>query len=164
MCRTAVNKKIKTDLSNCNKLFCNGNSRAMWNYIKKCRNVNRIPPKCISNKSLVEHYSSKFSYDKDKENCYIIQLRNKVKDKLSKIKNIRYNFTFSDVLMKKYIKKLKGNCAVGIDGICAEHLKYAIHTNLVMHLCNMFSICFNYGVTPSNFSSGILIPLLKKQP
>ena len=162
MCRTAVNKKIKTDLSNCNKLFCNGNSRAMWNYIKKCRNVNRIPPKCISNKSLVEHYSSKFLYDKDKENCYIIQLRNKVKDKLTKIKNIRYNFTFSDVLMKKYIKKLKGNCAVGIDGICAEHLKYAIHTNLVMHLCNMFSICFNYGVTPSNFSSGILIPLLKK--
>ena len=74
-------------------MFCGGNSRTMWNNNnKKCRSVNRIPPKCISNKSLVEHYSSKFSYDKDKENCYIIQLRNIVKDKLSKIKNIRYNF------------------------------------------------------------------------
>ena len=43
--RMAVNKKTKTDLSNCDKMFCGGNSRTMWNNNnEKCRSVNRISP------------------------------------------------------------------------------------------------------------------------
>ena len=85
----------------------------------KKTHINRISPKCISNKSHVEHYSSKFLYDKDEENYYIIHLRNKVKDTLSKIRNIGYSLTLSDVLMRKYIKKLKGNCSTCTGRICA---------------------------------------------
>ena len=81
-------------------------------------------------------------YDKDEENYYIIHLRNKVKDKLSKIRNIGYSFTLSDVLMRKYIKKLKGNCSTCIGRICAEHLKYAhthkFNTASVQHVLNLF--------------------------
>ena len=60
------------------------------------------------------------------------------------------------------MKDLKLNCSAGSDGVTAEHLKYAAGTKLILHLCNLLSTCFNYGVVPESFNHGILVPILKK--
>ena len=40
--------------------------------------------------------------------------------------------------------------------------KYASEIDIVSFLCNMFTICFRFGVVPCSFVNGILSPLLKK--
>ena len=73
-----------------------------------------------------------------------------------------FEFTFTEHLMKKYIGKLKIGCSPGSDGVTAEHIKYAINSDIVIHLCRLFTVCFQYGVVPFSFTQGILVPLLKK--
>ena len=65
-------------------------------------------------------------------------------------------------MMEKYIKRLRLGCAPGVDGIMAEHILYAIGTPLIPLLCDMFTICFKFGIVPNVFGKGLLIPLLKK--
>ena len=36
------------------------------------------------------------------------------------------------------------------------------NTDVVLHLCNLFTLCFKFGVVPDSFNNGILVPLLKK--
>ena len=63
-------------------------------------------------------------------------------------------------MMRKYISVLKLSCAPGSDGITSEHLKYCTDTKI--HLCKIFTLCFQYGVVPYSFKDGILVPVLKK--
>jgi hypothetical protein len=65
-------------------------------------------------------------------------------------------------MVTTYIKKLNSGSAPGIDGIMAEHLKYALNSRIVNHISVMLSICFKYGIVPVSFSQGLLVPLLKK--
>ena len=71
-------------------------------------------------------------------------------------------FVFSEYNMVKYIKTLKSGCSAGYDGITSEHLKYSLGSNLIGNLCYLFTYCFQFGVVPTNFTEGLLIPLLKK--
>ena len=64
--------------------------------------------------------------------------------------------------MRKYIAGLKSGSSVGTDNISAEHFKYAVDSVLVTHLCQLFTWCFKYGIVPTEFKKGLLIPLLKK--
>ena len=43
-----------------------------------------------------------------------------------------------------------------------EHLKYATESNIVNHLSSMSTLCLKFGIVPKSFSSGLLVPLLKK--
>ena len=62
----------------------------------------------------------------------------------------------------KYIKKLNLCASSGIDGILAEHLKYVNNSKIVDYLRVMFIICIKYGIVPTSFSHGLLVPILKK--
>ena len=62
----------------------------------------------------------------------------------------------------KYIKQLKRNSAAGYDGITAEHLIYAMDSNLPLHLSCLFSLCIYYGIIPDHFNNGLLVPIIKK--
>ena len=62
-----------------------------------------------------------------------------------------------------YVKLLKcNNSAASYDGIMAEHLKQAMHSQLPILLYNMFKVCVKFGVLPQQCKIGILVPLLKK--
>ena len=64
--------------------------------------------------------------------------------------------------MKKYMSKIKLGCSPGSDAITGEHVRYAANTNIVLHLCQLFTVCFKNGIVPTKFKNGILIPILKK--
>ena len=72
------------------------------------------------------------------------------------------DFIFTEQKVKKYISMLKSGCAAGIDGIVSEHLKYESNSKIVLHLCRLLSVCFQFGVIPSSAMKGILVPLIKK--
>ena len=109
------------------------------------------------------YFSEKFSYNQNDENNFIQNLREQVHHKVSGIENVNYDFTLSQHLLCKFVKDLKLNCSAGSDGVTAEHLKYAVGTKLILHLCNLLSTCFKYGVVPESFNHGILVPILKNQ-
>ena len=41
-------------------------------------------------------------------------------------------------------------------------MNLAVNTNLILHLCKIFTVCFRCGVVPINFTNGLLLPKLKK--
>ena len=49
-----------------------------------------------------------------------------------------------------------------VDGISAEHIKWARHSIIISHLCQMLSVCIRFGIVPDSFTKGLLIPLIKK--
>ena len=53
-------------------------------------------------------------------------------------------------------------CAAGIDGIKAEHNKYAANSKLPLHLSNLLSLCVTFGFVSDSFLAGSLVPILKK--
>ena len=57
---------------------------------------------------------------------------------------------------------MKPGCAPGSDGISPEHIKHACDSKIIVHLCQLFTVCFQHGVIPSAFTKGILVPLLKQ--
>jgi len=67
-------------------------------------------------------------------------------------------FTVADV--DKAVKSLKCGEAAGLDGISAEHLKYA-HPSIVLHLKNFFNLIMIHGYVPNDFGYCIVVPLLK---
>ena len=73
-----------------------------------------------------------------------------------------HEFVFTEFLMKKYMSKIKLGCSSGTDGITGEHVRYAVNSNIVLHLCQLFTVCFKSGIVPTKFKNGILIPILKK--
>ena len=57
---------------------------------------------------------------------------------------------------------MKPGCAPGTDGITSEHLKFASNSGVILHLCKLLTVCFQFGLVPTSFTKGILIPILKK--
>ena len=58
--------------------------------------------------------------------------------------------------------QLKLNCAPANDGITAEHLRHGIESPLIDVMTSMLSVCLKFGVVPSSFRTGVLVPILKK--
>ena len=88
--------------------------------------------------------------------------RTNVDNKLNTCKFYYNDFIFSESLMYKYISCLKTGCSPGSDGIMSEHIVNSRNSGIVLHLCNLFTVCFRYGLVPSKFTNGLLVPILKK--
>ena len=152
-CLTAVNNKVNIDLKKCNLLYKNNNKGSMWNVIKQHRKRTDSDHNCISVNTLKDYFTDfiLFSYCKTTENDLVSSLRKQVENKVSMIENVTYDFVFTEHLMRQFIGNLKTNCAPGADGITSEHLKYALQSELSVHLCKLLTLCFNYGIVPESF-------------
>ena len=64
--------------------------------------------------------------------------------------------------MKKFKSSLKVGFSTGTDGITSEHVKYACNTNILLHICELFTYCFKFIIVPTCFTKGLLITILKK--
>ena len=60
------------------------------------------------------------------------------------------------------LDKLNANCAPGIDGITAEHLKFGKSDMLCNVLSNLFTTIMSWQIVPTSFQTGVIIPILKK--
>ena len=64
--------------------------------------------------------------------------------------------------MRQLIKQLKLNASPAQNGITAEHLIYALDSQIIDHLSYMLTLCIPFGVVPDNFRRGVLIPIPNK--
>jgi len=63
-------------------------------------------------------------------------------------------------LVDKCVRDMKLGKAAGIDGIEAEHLRYA-HPRICVILALLYNAMIIHGVVPSMFGLGIVVPLIK---
>jgi len=76
-----------------------------------------------------------------------------------------YNNTSPDLtvnveLVDRCVSKLKGGKASGHDGLTPEHLWHA-HPIIISLLTYLFKIVVRFGVVPTDFGCGVVIPLVK---
>ena len=112
---------------------------------------------CVND--LISYYGKKFSYSGRENSDMIKNAKISVNNYYSNIKdNVYYNVKMT----KENLLKYNLGCAAGIDGVTAEHLKYAKSSRVIDALCSMLTVCVQFGVVADSFAQGLLIPLLKK--
>jgi exonuclease III len=162
-CRLAFNSSVKTSFNMCNKYFRERKMTKFWNMIRSSKSCANNANGNISVDNLYTHFNEKFSYDSGQENNFIKLARTRVNDLLISVNDKVYSdFVFSEHNMRRFIKKLKIGCASGVDGVTSEHLKHACDSDIIIHLCQLLTVSFQYGVIPNDCAKGILVPLLKK--
>jgi exonuclease III len=162
VCRSSLNAKHKANFKKCSMYFKQNRMAAFWNMIRRSKGNHTDNFDDISAEKLESHFKEKFSYDVNTENGFISEARSDVLNKYDSCLSCYENFVFTEHMTKKYISALKLGCAPGLDGITSEHLKFAMNTNVIVHLCKLFTVCFQSGVVPESFSNGLLVPILKK--
>ena len=159
-CRLAINNSLNENFRDCDTMFRQRRMGAFWRKIKKSNESDNF--KCISIDSLENHFREKFAYNFDNETDFINAARREVNDKMKQCEDSYSNFIFTERMLRKYISVLKSECSPGIDGITSVHIKFASNSEIMLHLCNLFSLCFIYGIVPTVFTKGLLVPILKK--
>ena len=161
-CRLAIQDKTKAHFRLINRLHGVKQSSKMWNIIKKSKQSSPAQD-AIGLNTLHKYFEEKFSNSPNSTE-YIENAKKGVAAKYAVLMETNKHSTFvmSDSRLFKYIKQLKSGSAPGCDGITLEHIKFAMSTNFMAHLCSMFSVCVRYAVVPDLFHEGVLIPILKK--
>jgi len=113
--------------------------------------------------TLHNYYSNRFcsdtgdrSDDIRKAEASVIARYLALKDKVDN------NYTMRESDLLQYVEELSTICAVGIDGINAEHIKWTKDTQLITVICSMLTLCIRFGIVADSFTQGLLIPLLNK--
>ena len=88
--------------------------------------------------------------------------RTEVLNHLDRCDNYNSSCVLSERCIRKYISDMKSGSSPGIDGITPDHLRSALNSPIVFHLCKLLTVCFIFGMVPTTFKKGILVPILKK--
>ena len=104
---------------------------------------------------------AQYYIDSWNDDCLCDEVYNTCNDLLNVHANDKCtSFTHADI--KIAIDKLKCSKSAGLDGLCAEHVKYA-HSKLINLLILLFNNFCKHGFVPTNFCSGKITPIPKKQ-
>eukprot|EP00914_Ancora_sagittata_P021692 GHVO01043000.1.p1 GENE.GHVO01043000.1~~GHVO01043000.1.p1 ORF type:complete len:367 (-),score=14.65 GHVO01043000.1:1290-2390(-) len=160
-CRHAVDNNTKKQCKLLTELHQAKRPGQFWNIIRKSR-ASRTDLTAIDIGQLRSHFRDKFKcphYDQDLINesqTFVTYRAASLKDVIMRSKIV------SERRVIRLIRKLRTGCAAGIDGVQAEHLRYATDTSLPLFLSCMLTIGVQFGFLPESFSAGMLIPILKK--
>ena len=162
VCRLAANSASKSYLQLLTRLHQANRPGQFWNIIRKLRSK-QTDHSAITIQQLQSHLQTKFScpeYDQD----LIQQSDQFVTSKYNSIVNLAMqSVTLSERRIMRMIKSLRLGCSPGIDGIQAEHLRYASQeSSLPLCLSFILTLCLRFCVVPEIFCTGTLIPILKK--
>lgn len=164
VCRDTMNGQSKNTIRALQNMHAHHHSGRLWNTIRFVKSGGKNTHNHdIQRETLENYYSTKFA-DPGNVNQYISSCSDEVADKYHYISDRTYRNVFiSQERIKTYISKLKCGCSHGVDGILAEHIKWASGSDhFISRLCEIFTICIQHGVVPDSFRRGILVPLLKK--
>ena len=161
-CRNAVRHRARLSWDTLDKLYQARRPSQMWNIIKQARSSPQVS-EGINLDDLSKHYSNKFSASMSATPT-IDEAERDVCNKFNQLKDtsVFSDFVLSEHRIKNCIKRLKNRSSPGLDGISAEHLKFALDSNLPLYLSVLFTLCLRFGIVPDSFSTGILVPVLKK--
>lgn len=116
----------------------------------------------ISIETLHEYFKGKFSAQEENSGC-ARDVSTYVHQKMTTLSaNPMNSIVLAERRIVRLIKALKTGCSPGVDGITAEHLKYAIGSPLPIHLSVMLTLCLRHGCLPAVFYMGLVTPILKK--
>ena len=154
-CRSAVNSVVHTNHRKLSRILACKRTGQFWNEVNRANIAANERQECnISLDTLEEYFRDKFDVKED-QNSELVT-------KYEQLQHREYQVDISEHKIKKYILQLKSGKAVGADDISSEHYKYALDTNLPLHLSSILTLCLRYGTIPETFLHGILIPIYKK--
>ena len=153
------NEELLRKESIAKKKHAEANSKQFWSEINSINNSNMPLPSSIDDahtpNDILHLWKGHF---RDTYNC--ISKRNNINNLSldSDYKNVKVNNTE----IFDAIKSLDSNKSCGLDGIYAEHLKYASK-----RLIYLLSLCFTgllvHGILPDSLMSVILVPIVKNK-
>ena len=94
---------------------------------------------CISLDKFITYFENKFSYNTLNENDLIHNLRGQVEQKYDQIVLEKYDFTFSEYLVNKFVHCLKPNSAPGGDGVLrfASDISFMLRVDYLQFVLHM---------------------------
>jgi len=113
--------------------------------------------------TLHNYNSNRFCSDTGDRSDDIRKAEASVTARYSALKDkVENNYTLRESDLLQYVEKYRTGCTPGIDGITAEHIKWAKDTQLITVTSSMLTLCIRFGIAVDSFTQGLLIPLLKK--
>ena len=162
-CRCAVNSVVHTNHRKLSRILACKRTGQFWNEVNRAKLAANERQECnISLDTLEEYFRDKFDVKEDQDSELVTKYEQTVGEKYEQLQHRDYQVDISEHMIKQYILQLKSGKAVGADDISSEHDKYALDTNLPLHLSSILTLCLRYGTIPETFLHGILIPIYKK--
>ena len=93
-----------------------------------------------------DHFSDKFSDNGQCDSDVYQESLHAVNERSSQLLYTVSDNVMSQSRLHKYKQRITLGCAAGIDGLMGEHLKHALGTPIIHHLCIMFSPRFHVSV------------------
>ena len=142
-----------------NSLYRERKLQSFWNAIKvsKKKNVRST----LKATDLAAHYAG-IMQDNDVLTEEQSAIQRSVHSLYMEHEDVNENITINASMIINVIRKLKRNCSPGVDGVTAEHLQFGLSEMMISHLCDLYSLVLSYACVPNDFSTGIIIPILKK--
>ena len=158
--RLAFNTRVSKLQTTLNMLYRTRNSKQFWKVVGNTRKDQNDWSKDISIDVLEQHFELKFSQSKRVATDEIVQAQDSIDAKLMQQSKNTEQVTSNRV--RQLIRQLKLNASPAQDENTAEHLIYALDSQIIDHLSYMLTLCIQFGVVPENFRRGVLIPIPKK--
>ena len=156
--RRRMTRFIQDKFAKVNQLFNRGRLREFW---RRCRKPRKDTPSTLRAEDLAAHYETVMTEQGQlsAEQCSIAhQVERRAQQLRGHLQPSRV--TVEEVAQR--VARLKTGCAPGIDAITAEHLRHGNSTFLCRILADMLSCCLSWGIVPTCFTLGLIVPILKK--
>ena len=141
-------------------LYRTRNSKQFWKVVGNTRKDQNDCSKDISIDVLEKHLEQKFSKSERVATDEIVQAQDSIDAKPKQhLKNTEQVISNR---VRHLIKQLKLYASPAQNGITAEHLIYALDSQIIDHLSYMLTLCIPFDVVPDTFRRGVLIPIPKK--
>ena len=157
--RDRVNALMRRPLSKMNEMFYAGRLSAFWRHVKRSRKL-KVTSKLTPSR-FATHYGNIMA-DTGQLDQEQSQIASQVDEWAEELSRTQREVTVSSRQVSHAIKRLNSNCAPGMDGVTSEHLKCGITDAVCGVLARLFSLILTWGVVPSSFCTGVIIPILKK--
>jgi hypothetical protein len=153
---------VLKEVDTLNHLYKKHNMKGFWNKLKSLQrsrvNSKLGPGDFASYFSQVMSDNPKDLSSKQRKVCETVER----KFNLLSAEQHPPNIVISPFDIKNKIQALNKGVSPGCDAITAEHLSYGLSDKLCVVLAELLSIMFTHSIVPTVFTTGILVPIIKK--
>jgi hypothetical protein len=157
--RTYSQSKVDNHYDKLDGLFHNRCQSSFWSLLKKEQSSSTASS--LAAEHFATYYSGIMTDDMDltPQQEHITRL---VVDYSRQCEAHNHETSITSSQVSDHIKLLKKGCSPGIDGVTSEHLYYANSEALCHYLQVVLTASLKYTIVPHQFSTGIIVPVLKK--
>ena len=152
--RCSTDTKVR--FNKINVLFAKG--RIIWNLLKPKTKSSSFN---IDINVLAQHFENIMT-DDWLLNSEQAEINSDVVDKYWCHRDMKMECGISQTAIANNIRRLKHNCAPGIDGVTTEHMLYALSDPFCTELMNLCSTMFKLNVIPDVLKIGVIVPILNR--